>query len=546
MNPTSFNLGKLRHDLRTPINQIIGYCELLIEDDELPMSYKNDLEKVKAGGWQLLATLNNYLSDQNFARLEIDAFRLQEDLRTPVDHIIGFTEILMEIAEEESRLETHKDLQRIHQAAAQWLQMMESHLLPRVNSQTAEAGLVTPPVESQAQKIQPTSPFLAKERQGMGERILIAEDDPFNRDILARRVQRFGYQIETACNGLEAWEKLQSEAFDLVLLDMVMPEMEGYEVLQRMRADSRLHLIPVLMISGMDQESSIVRCIETGADDYLTKPLNPVFLKARIGACLDKKRLRDREQRTHAALVESQRKLAEELAEAGRYVSCLLPQSLEHPDIRVDWHFQSCSQLGGDGFGYRWIDPAHWGFFLFDVCGHGVGAALLSISVLNLMRTLSLPNTDFRSPKSVLEALNLAFPMESNNEQYFTFWYGVYCPATRKLSYGSAGHPAALCLEGANLSHLRTKGPPIGCMEGARFQEDVCILSKPSRLIVLSDGVYELEKTNGSTATLEEFSQWLVGQGENGDPRSAFNWAQSVSVREKMDDDFSIMDIRFL
>ena len=130
MNPTSFNLGKLRHDLRTPINQIIGYCELLIEDDELPMSYKNDLEKVKAGGWQLLATLNNYLSDQNFARLEIDAFRLQEDLRTPVDHIIGFTEILMEIAEEESRLETHKDLQRIHQAAAQWLQMMESHLLP--------------------------------------------------------------------------------------------------------------------------------------------------------------------------------------------------------------------------------------------------------------------------------------------------------------------------------------------------------------------------------------------------------------------------------
>ena len=83
-------------------------------------------------------------------------------------------------------------------------------------------------------------------------------------------------------------------------------------------------------------------------------------------------------------------------------------------------------------------------------------------------------------------------------------------------------------------------------MEGARFQEDVCILSKPSRLIVLSDGVYELEKTNGSTATLEEFSQWLVGQGENGDPRSAFNWAQSVSVREKMDDDFSIMDIRFL
>jgi len=294
------DLGKLRHDLRTPINQIVGYCELLIEDPDLPKGYKNDLETVKTGGWQLLATLNNYLSEQNFARRAFNIAQLQQDLRTPVDHIIGFTEILMEMAQEDNRAETLSDLVKIHKAATLWLQMMETNLLPWITAKDLDTTAIRP---NQGQSIAPEpgmstqSSVLTDGRSGQGERILIADDDSLNRDILVRRVQRYGYLVETACDGLDAWEKLQTTAFDLVLLDLIMPKMEGYEILRLMRSEKRFSLIPVLMISGMDQDSSIVRCIEAGADDYLTKPVNPVFLKARIATCLEKKRLRDQEQR---------------------------------------------------------------------------------------------------------------------------------------------------------------------------------------------------------------------------------------------------------
>ena len=542
------NLGKLRHDLRTPINQIVGYCELLIEDPDLPERYKNDLETVKTGGWQLLATLNKYLNDQNFARRTFNIAQLQQDLRTPVDHIIGFTEILMEMAQEDNRAETLSDLVKIHKAATLWLQMMETNLLPWITAKDLDTTAIRP---NQGQSIAPEpgmstqSSVLTDGRSGQGERILIADDDSLNRDILVRRVQRYGYLVETACDGLDAWGKLQTTAFDLVLLDLIMPKMEGYEVLRLMRSDKRFSLIPVLMISGMDQDSSIVRCIEAGADDYLTKPVNPVFLKARIATCLEKKRLRDQEQRIHAAFVESQQQLADELREAGRYVACLLPTPINSHGIHVDWHYQSCSQLGGDGFGYRWIDKDHWCFFLFDVCGHGVGAALLSISVLNVMRTLSLPNADFRSPRSVFDALNTAFPMESNNEQYFTIWYGVFTPKDRRLTYGSAGHPAVLSIQESKVMQLRTKAPPIGCIENARFQEESCVLETAAHLILLSDGVYELERSDGSTATLEDFGVWALNERDRLTVRSAWEWAQGVSIRPKLDDDFSILDLRF-
>lgn len=548
VNNETFNLGKLRHDLRTPINQIVGYCELLIEDLDLSDNYKRDLETVKAGGWQLLATLNNYLSDQNFIHRTFKIAQLQQDLRTPVDHIIGFTEILMEIAQEDNRPEVLSDLARIHQAATLWLQMMETHLLPWIAEKEGEAPprhTKKVPASGVASNLPTPVAVLLNEKVGQGERILIAEDDSLNRDILVRRVQRYGYFAETACDGVEAWTKLQSQAFDLVILDLVMPQMEGYEVLRLMRSDTRFSLIPVLMISGVDQDSSIVRCIEAGADDYLTKPFNPVFLKARIATCLEKKRLRDQERRIHAALVESQRQLASELQEAGRYVSCLLPPPFNSNGIRVDWHYQSCSQLGGDGFGYRWIDEDHWCFFLFDVCGHGVGAALLSISVLNVMRTISLPHADFRSPKSVLEALNAAFPMESNNEQYFTIWYGVFTPRDRRLTFGSAGHPAVLSLHEGKVLQLRTQAPPIGCIENAKFREDSCILENASHLVLLSDGVYEIERADGSTATLDDFARWASSEQDRLSVRSAWEWAQRTSIRPKLDDDFSILDLRF-
>ena len=132
--------------------------------------------------------------------------------------------------------------------------------------------------------------------------VLVVDDIEENRDVLSRRLKRQGYAVATTENGREALEKLRSGTFDLVLLDIMMPEMDGYEVLQRLKADEALRHIPVIMISALSELDSVVRCIGMGAEDYLPKPFNPTLLKARIGACLEKKRARDREQELSAAL----------------------------------------------------------------------------------------------------------------------------------------------------------------------------------------------------------------------------------------------------
>lgn len=138
--------------------------------------------------------------------------------------------------------------------------------------------------------------------------VLVVDDNEVNRDLLARRLQRQGHAVTVAEDGLQALELMRSEPFDLVLLDIMMPQMNGYQVLENLKADEKLRYIPVIMISAVDDIDSIVRCIELGAEDYLSKPFNPVLLKARISACLEKKRLRDQEQAYLQELNEEQEK----------------------------------------------------------------------------------------------------------------------------------------------------------------------------------------------------------------------------------------------
>ncbi len=153
------------------------------------------------------------------------------------------------------------------------------------------------------------------------DRVLVVDDNEVNRDLLARRLQRQGYEVETASNGFEALEMMSSMSLDLVLLDIMMPQMNGYQVLETLKADPALRHIPVVMISAVNDIDSIVRCIELGAEDYLSKPFNPVLLKARINACLEKKRLRDQEQ---AYL----KKLAEEQEKAEKLLLNILPEAI--------------------------------------------------------------------------------------------------------------------------------------------------------------------------------------------------------------------------
>jgi CheY-like chemotaxis protein len=306
----------MRHDLRTPVNAIIGYSEMLIED--APPSASGDLEKILAAGRALLGLINQILDPARLEGKEVDleAFgaEMRHHLRTPVNAVIGYSEMLME-EPEGLDAEAQADLGKIHAAGNRLLSLIDDILklsqmeTGRIALDVEGSGLSTV-IKDVVSSIEAVDS--AARPQADGGRILIVDDNDVNRDMLSRRLERQGYAVTAAAGGQEALDLVGGREFDLVLLDIMMPGMNGFQVLAHLKSDPALRHIPVIMISALDELRSVVRCIEIGAEDYLAKPFDPVLLKARIGACLEKKRLRDREV-SHLQQIEAEKARADAL-----------------------------------------------------------------------------------------------------------------------------------------------------------------------------------------------------------------------------------------
>jgi sigma-B regulation protein RsbU (phosphoserine phosphatase) len=338
---------------------------------------------------------------------------------------------------------------------------------------------------------------------------------------------------------------------DLILLDIMMPVMGGVETLKYLKKDDIFRHIPVIMISAVDDIKTTINCIEMGAEDYLPKPFDRVLLMARITSSLEKKLLRDQEQEYIARIIKTQEMLKKELSEAAGYVRSLLPEPLKG-NIETDWCFIPSAQLGGDSFGYLWIDEENFVIYLLDVSGHGVGSALLSISIMNLIRSGNLVNADVTDPASVLNALNERFQMETQNNMYFTIWYGVFNKNTRVLRYGSAGHPPAILFfrkkdKESSVLSLRTKGEPIGWSSENRYEMASVTCAKHSTLFIFSDGAYEFVKPNGINMTYAEFTK-ILERYKNQDEiqvKKIFNDICLKKGSDMFDDDLSIVGVAF-
>lgn len=377
--------------------------------------------------------------------------------------------------------------------------------------------------------------------------ILVADDDALNAALLKDRLEAGGHRVTIAADGREALSRLNEGPVDLVLLDIMMPELSGYEALREIKRDERFREIPVIMIAGLDELNSVAKCIELGADDYLPKPYKPVLLHARIKSCLEKKQLREQEQATYRALVRSQQHLAAELNEAAQYVRSLLPEPLKG-DITSEWLFVPSTQLGGDSFGYHWLDKDHLAIYLLDVCGHGVGAALLSISAMNVLRSHALPNTDFHNPGAVLTGLNDAFQMERHNNMYFTIWYGVFNRPRRKIVFARGGHPPAILLTGdppgqRNLVELKSPGLVIGSMPGLKYKTGEHAVGAHAQLFLFSDGVYELKKPDGAMWEFADFVKTLQAppRPEETQLEAILRRAREVQGSDTFEDDYSMV-----
>ncbi len=295
------------HDLRTPINAIIGYSQLLLEDaqdDDEP--WAEDLEKISSAGRSMLATVNETLSAEKVESGELDMSdmallgeQIRLELRNDISAVVGYAEMLIE---DEAELEKGaiSDLERIKTSAMRMTDLIDDIIA----FGTDEAGIADTEAGRSEQSsmikgvvatLHQLDALRTTEPEAPGH-ILLVDDDETNRDLLSRRLEFEGHTFEMAKNGEEALDLVRRSSFDVILLDIIMPVMDGYQALQLLQADEKLCHIPVIMLSALDQTDSVARCIEMGADDFLPKPFDPVLLRARIGSSLEKKRLRDREQ----------------------------------------------------------------------------------------------------------------------------------------------------------------------------------------------------------------------------------------------------------
>jgi sigma-B regulation protein RsbU (phosphoserine phosphatase) len=332
----------------------------------------------------------------------------------------------------------------------------------------------------------------------------------------------------------------------VILQDLVMPDIDGLTLVKFYRGHPQLKNVPVIVLSSKEEAITKADAFATGANDYLVKLPDSIELIARI-------RYHSRGyinllQRNEAfdKLEKSQKELKSELAKAGDYCVSLLPDELTEGDIRTHWRFVPSAQLGGDSFGYHWLDDEHFAMYLLDVCGHGVGSALLSVSGLNAMRMQTLPNTDFRSPASVCNGLNASFQMEDHNDMYFTLWYGVYNKNTRELKYASAGHPPAMLYDSdGKCSQLMTENFIIGGLPEFDYTESSAEVPSGSRLYIYSDGVYEITRPDGSMWDLEGLEEFMRESHEGFDSEidALHKHVQSMSGLEILDDDFSMLKI---
>lgn len=376
--------------------------------------------------------------------------------------------------------------------------------------------------------------------------VLLVDDQRIIGEAIKRMLQaETDIEYHYTTQPLEAASLAKALQPTVILQDLVMPDIDGISLVRQFRAHESTAAVPMIVLSSKEEASTKAEAFAAGANDYLVKLPDAIELIARIryhsAAYIA---LMERNE-AFAALKQSQSALANELAEAADYVRSLLPPPLPGPDITTNWLFRPCSSLGGDAFGYFAIDDDHFACFLLDVCNHGVGSALMSVSAMNSLTGRTLVDVDFREPIQVMTALNSVFLMEKHNNLYFTLWYGVFQRSTRALRYSSGGHPPAVLLSSEGVEQLRCKAMPIGALDGMSFEEGQTRVPPNARLYVFSDGIYEIRTTEGREMELNGFIDILKHpeQTRRNKVNEVLETMQALQGHPDFEDDVSLLEL---
>jgi sigma-B regulation protein RsbU (phosphoserine phosphatase) len=360
---------------------------------------------------------------------------------------------------------------------------------------------------------------------GPRPKILIVDDEPFNIDYLEQELEDLNYDTVSAANGQAALGQVAAAAPDLILLDIMMPVMDGFTVLAQLKADQTWRNIPVVVISAMNDITSVVKGIELGAEDYLPKPFNPTLLRARVTACLEKKRLRDNEQLYLKGL--------ERELEIGRQIQAgFLPDSLPQlPGWEIAAYFHAAREVAGDFYDvFPLAQGKKVGLVVGDVCGKGVGAALFMTLFRSLVRA-SANLTYFTGQVPLLAAVqppaaaaddsailqntitltnNYVARTHHRASMFASIFLGVLNPMTGSLTYVNGGHEAPLILGPAGIkTSLMPTGPVVGIFPDINFVIKETQFEIGDTLYIFTDGVTDAQNSLGDMFTKESLLSLL-------------------------------------
>ncbi len=383
--------------------------------------------------------------------------------------------------------------------------------------------------------------------------ILVVDDNEANRDGLARRLARHGYRVSQAADGPTALVRLDAEACDLVLLDVMMPGMSGLEVLARVRRTRSASDLPVIMATANHGTADVVEALELGASDYVTKPLDFPVVLARVRTHLALKAAHDEATRLRAALEAALARSKYDLRAAARVQRAALPSRPPTvPGLAFAWGFAPCDELAGDFFGVHPLANNSAACYLLDVSGHGVAASLLAVAI---GRTLNSPPDDPDSlltdadgtptaPGEVLARLSARFPMDDRSEQFFTMWYAVADGGTGRVRFAAAGHPPVAHVRAGGAVLVDGGGLPGGV--GTAYAGHELTLASGEAVVVYSDGVTEAASPAGELFGADRLRA-VLAVAEDHSPRGLVDaveaavkaWAGGTPLR----DDVSVLAV---
>jgi sigma-B regulation protein RsbU (phosphoserine phosphatase) len=320
-------------------------------------------------------------------------------------------------------------------------------------------------------------------------RILVIDDNELNRDMLARRLTRSGFTVDTADGGISGLEKIRGGDYSLVMLDIMMPDIDGLTVLKRVRESYSKTELPVIMATAVDEGSDLAEALSLGANDYVTKPLNFKVVLARLENVLGY-------VDALTKLTQANERMNRDLEAAALVQASLLPNDpVDIEGAEVIWQYRPCDELAGDGLNVFKHDNEHVAMYVMDVSGHGVAAALLSVSVTHHLSRLigNYQAAEYdESPAWLARDLNRLFPMESVGQHYFTFLYGVLNVKTRTFRFVSAGSPGPLVVHADGSADVHdVPAVPIGMFPESEYADTLIELQAGDRLYLYTDGLYE-------------------------------------------------------